>query len=314
MNVTSMLSNGYLRPAFRVGASETAAQDARAAALALQEQQILAQERVLKASADHSSAIYHYTVGPDGRRYITSAEVIVTGDERVIDGIPGGVKHRSPKLDEKYASEKPVSEEKIPGRKDSLSKQIEESKIIGQLKQTEREVIAHEAAHMAAGGQFAGSASYTYTEGPDGKKYITGGEVPISVPTGSDPEETARNMEQVVRAALAPANPSGQDLSVAAQAAAAAAQARQQAAARGKEGEADTIRAGVAFIRADIRFERIRSGEEAQSAETDEPVAPDEARDTYARNASQHGMWALGRGFEPTKPSDRAADRLDIAA
>jgi hypothetical protein len=49
--------------------------------------------------------------------------------------------------------------------------------------------------------------------------YISGGEVPISAKEGRTPEETIRNMQAVQRAALAPADPSPQDLSTAAAAA-----------------------------------------------------------------------------------------------
>lgn len=89
---------------------------------------------------------------------------------------------------------------------------------IAQLKQREQEVIAHEAAHKAAGGQYAGATSYTYTTGPDGQKYIDGGEVSIHTPATDDPEEALKIAETVHRAALAPANPSSQDISVAASA------------------------------------------------------------------------------------------------
>ncbi len=82
--------------------------------------------------------------------------------------------------------------------------------------------------HKAAAGEFGGSISYTYTEGPDGKSYITGGEVPINFKEGSTPEETLQNMQQVQAAANAPADPSGQDMKVAAKAAAKAMQARQE--------------------------------------------------------------------------------------
>ena len=84
------------------------------------------------------------------------------------------------------------------------------------MKQTEQNIRAHEAAHMAAGGGFAGSASYIYAKGPDGKMYVVGGEVPIQAPEGKTPEETVKNMEVVQRAALAPPDPSAQDLAVAA--------------------------------------------------------------------------------------------------
>ena len=87
---------------------------------------------------------------------------------------------------------------------------------VAKLKQAEQNIRSHEAAHMSAGGAFAGGVSYVYAKGPDGKMYITGGEVPIQAPEGKTPEETVKNMEIVKRAALAPPDPSAQDLAVAA--------------------------------------------------------------------------------------------------
>jgi hypothetical protein len=87
------------------------------------------------------------------------------------------------------------------------------------LKQTDQEVKAHERAHMAAGsGVVMGGASYQYQRGPDGKMYAVGGEVKIDTSRERDPQDTIRKMQQVKRAALAPAQPSGQDRSVAARA------------------------------------------------------------------------------------------------
>ena len=100
--------------------------------------------------------------------------------------------------------------------------------VVDKLKQTEEKVKAHEAAHKAAGGNLASSASYSYTQGPDGRSYITGGEVQIDMSPGRTPQETISKMQQVIRAALAPADPSGQDRAVAAQAASQMAQAQQQ--------------------------------------------------------------------------------------
>ncbi len=57
--------------------------------------------------------------------------------------------------------------------------------------------------------------------------------------TGSTPEETLRNMQQVQRAALAPADPSGQDRKVAARAAAIAAKAQGEIASQRAEGNQD---------------------------------------------------------------------------
>lgn len=91
----------------------------------------------------------------------------------------------------------------------------EELAAIRQLVNAEKKVVAHEQAHMSVGGQYAGAASYGYTNGPDGKRYITSGEVPISVPSTDDPEKMLVALKQVVKAALAPADPSPQDIKVA---------------------------------------------------------------------------------------------------
>ena len=87
------------------------------------------------------------------------------------------------------------------------------------LKQRDQEVRAHERAHQAAAGPYAGGASFTFVRGPDGRQYAVGGEVKIDAsPVSGNPEATIGKMEAVVRAALAPAQPSAQDQRVAAQA------------------------------------------------------------------------------------------------
>ena len=63
-----------------------------------------------------------------------------------------------------------------------------------------------------------GAASYTYQQGPDGKMYAIGGEVSISMSSGSTPQETIANARQVAAAAMAAGDPSPQDYSVAASA------------------------------------------------------------------------------------------------
>ena len=106
----------------------------------------------------------------------------------------------------------------------------EQADQVRELKKRDTEVRAHEQAHLAAGGQYARSgASYKFTTGPDGAQYATGGEVSIDTsPVADDPEATIRKMEVVKAAANAPARPSGQDYSVAANAESAANEARQE--------------------------------------------------------------------------------------
>ena len=123
----------------------------------------------------------------------------------------------------------------------------EEDRQVRQLKQADAKVRAHEQAHAAAGGPYTGGPSYKFTTGPDGKRYATSGEVGIDAsPVRGEPEATIRKMDVVIRAALAPADPSSQDLSVArsAQAQRAKAQSelfRQDAAGRGEnDGGAST--------------------------------------------------------------------------
>jgi hypothetical protein len=89
--------------------------------------------------------------------------------------------------------------------------------MLDQLKARDREVRAHEAAHLAAAGRYATSgASYTYQKGPDGMAYAIGGEVNIDVsPVPNDPEATIQKADTIIRAATAAAEPSDQDLKVA---------------------------------------------------------------------------------------------------
>ena len=101
---------------------------------------------------------------------------------------------------------------------------------VQKLRARDTQVHAHEMAHMAVGGQYASAPHYVYQTGPDGQRYAVGGEVNIDASAvRGDAEATARKMEQVVRAALAPADPSPQDRAVAASARQRAAQARSQA-------------------------------------------------------------------------------------
>ncbi|MCK7551471.1 MULTISPECIES: putative metalloprotease CJM1_0395 family protein [Marinobacter] len=92
-------------------------------------------------------------------------------------------------------------------------------KELSELKARDREVRAHETAHQAVGGQYAGAISYVFQRGPDGAQYAVGGEVSIDVaPVEGDPQATIEKMRVVRAAAMAPAEPSAQDRSVAAQA------------------------------------------------------------------------------------------------
>ncbi|MGD9947327.1 MAG: putative metalloprotease CJM1_0395 family protein [Desulfobulbus sp.] len=104
----------------------------------------------------------------------------------------------------------------------------EEEQVVLELKQRDQEVKTHEMAHLAAAGQYAkGGPSYSYQQGPDGRRYAVGGEVPIDMSEEKTPEETIQKMQTIKRAATAPAEPSSTDRSVAANATAMESRARQ---------------------------------------------------------------------------------------
>lgn len=112
----------------------------------------------------------------------------------------------------------------------------EEAREIAKLALRDREVRAHEAAHAATGGQFAGAPSLSYKKGPDGRSYATGGEVSIdtSVVSG-DPQATLQKAQIIRAAALAPNQPSAQDMRIAAKASVMASRARADLARQANE-------------------------------------------------------------------------------
>lgn len=87
----------------------------------------------------------------------------------------------------------------------------------------------------AAGGIATSGASYTFQKGPDGMSYAIGGEVGIDTSPGRTPQETIQRASTIRAAALAPADPSGQDRAVAARAGQMELQARGELAQQSRE-------------------------------------------------------------------------------
>ena len=146
----------------------------------------------------------------------------------------------------------------------SPQQQAQQQQQIAALASRDREVRSHEQAHTAVGGSYAGAPTYSFKRGPDGQAYAVGGEVSIDVsPIPNDPAATLRKMEVVQQAALAPAEPSAQDLRVAAQAQVLAAQARSELAALQRE--------EVAAAAAERKAE-AQAREEQEQTEQEEPA------------------------------------------
>lgn len=162
------------------------------------------------------SSIYNQFGRQVGFAKPTEGRSVNIADEAQISGVKDRITlSRSNKDSSKQDTSPQITADKAKSDREKDQRIQQE---VQRLRAIEEKVKAHEQAHKSAGGQFTGPVSYTYTTGPDGKRYITGGEVAIMIVEGKTPEETIRNMEIVRRAALAPADPSPQDRAVAAQA------------------------------------------------------------------------------------------------
>ncbi|MFK8029891.1 MAG: putative metalloprotease CJM1_0395 family protein [Gammaproteobacteria bacterium] len=131
-----------------------------------------------------------------------------------------------------------------------------DQKKLRELKARDREVRAHEQAHLSAAGSYAkGGATYTYERGPDQRMYAIGGQVQVDTSkVANDPVATLRKAQVIRQAALAPINPSSQDRRVAAQ-------------ATQMENEA----------RAELAAEKVDSGSSATSTDSTGIVKVDDA-------------------------------------
>lgn len=146
------------------------------------------------------------------------------------------------KIDPEKKTEADTSTSSQTKSTNSLERSPEEEKLIQELRATDREVRAHEMAHQAAaGGLSKGGPTFEYQSGPDGQRYAVSGEVQIDTSgVSGDPEATLQKAQQIQRAALAPAQPSAQDRSVAVAAAAMAAEARAEIASQNTGDKQDT--------------------------------------------------------------------------
>ena len=131
-----------------------------------------------------------------------------------------------------------------PHQRSATGEQLteEEKKEVERLEERDREVRTHEQAHVAAGGQHVrGGIKYEYQTGPNGRRYAVGGEVSIDTSPKDTPEKTIQKAQQIRRAALAPAEPSGADRSAAAAAARMEAEARQELVEERTNGSEDGV-------------------------------------------------------------------------
>ena len=163
---------------------------------------------------------------------------------------------------------RPSRSTKGPGA-EALS--VDEEETVRKLLRRDGQVRAHEAAHKGAAGSHGGAVSLTYETGPDGRRYAIAGEVPVSLsPVKGDPQATVRKMQQIRQAALAPADPSGADRAVAAQ----ATQMQQQAQADLAEVHAQKLKAQTPEVPPQGESPEPTSTPSAKNESAPKPVDP----------------------------------------
>lgn len=167
-----------------------------------------------------------YNIGSNYSVKLNEKETLVYEEDDTLKKEKNPTEKNLQKEQEKKQLEKASSPDKLSD---------DEKRLVKDLQSRDTEVKAHEAAHQAAGGGMTGAASYTYQQGPDGKMYAIGGEVSISMKTGSSPEETVRNARQIMAAAMAAGDPSPQDYAVASSARVMEMKAQQQLAKQQQE-------------------------------------------------------------------------------
>lgn len=134
----------------------------------------------------------------------------------------------------------------------------EQQRQLDQLKQIDRQVRAHEQAHISVGAELVrGGATFTFATGPDQRSYAVAGEVSIDTTPGRTPEETIPKARHIRATALAPADPSLQDHGVAAEASRMEGDARLELAAQQRATNSDSgASSSTVFYRGVERSER----------------------------------------------------------
>ena len=203
-----------------------------------------------------------------------TASPALPGDGKSTSTPPGDAKPISPTA-AKSGDGKPTPTTSVTGK--PLTE--EQKNEVKELQARDAEVRRHEQAHMAAAGTYAmGGPRYTFKQGPDGRTYVTKGEVIVDIsPVEGDPNATIQKAEQLRRAALAPMEPSSQD--------------RQTAAAASQMGQE---------ARSELMSEvtsQVMSG--ASSAPT-VSAAPSEGTDTGDQSAAAQATTKLSDASQPT--------------
>ena len=219
MSVSALNNTNYYIPTISTKPVSNEAANAGSASAPTQVQQVDENNTQIQATPDSYAANQQNTSSNNSTQNNASSNAPVYTGEEMLSALNQDKQAQNSQTAKSSQTTQSAQKQQTTNTGEKVLTE-EEQKQVEELKARDTEVRAHEQAHIAAGGSYVrGGARYDYQTGPDGKKYAVGGEVSIDTSAvEGDPQATINKAQVILKAALAPAEPSGQDKAVASQA------------------------------------------------------------------------------------------------
>lgn len=219
MSVSALNNTNYYIPAISTKPASNEAANAGSASAPVQVQQVDENNTQIQATPDSYTVNQQNTSSNNSAQNNASSNAPVYTGEEMLSALNQDKQAQNSQTAQSSQTTQSAQKQQTTSTGEKVLTE-EEQKQVEELKARDTEVKAHEQAHIAAGGSYVrGGARYDYQTGPDGKKYAVGGEVSIDTSAvEGDPQATINKAQVILKAALAPAEPSGQDKAVASQA------------------------------------------------------------------------------------------------
>ena len=219
MSVSALNNTNYYIPTISTKPASNEAANASSASAPTQVQQVDENNTQIQATPDSYAVNQQNTLSNNSTQNNASSNTPVYTGEEMLSALNQDKQAQNSQTAKSSQTAQSAQKQQTTNTGEKVLTE-EEQKQVEELKARDTEVRAHEQAHIAAGGSYVrGGARYDYQTGPDGKKYAVGGEVSIDTSAvEGDPQATINKAQVILKAALAPAEPSGQDKAVASQA------------------------------------------------------------------------------------------------
>ena len=219
MSVSALNNTNYYIPTISTKPASNEAANASSASAPTQVQQVDENNTQIQATPDSYAANQQNTSSNNSAQNNASSNAPVYTGEEMLSVLNQDKQAQNSQTAKSSQTTQSAQKQQTTNTGEKVLTE-EEQKQVEELKARDTEVRAHEQAHIAAGGSYVrGGARYDYQTRPDGNKYAVGGEVSIDTSAvEGDPQATINKAQVILKAALAPAEPSGQDKAVASQA------------------------------------------------------------------------------------------------